>query len=64
MNFIDKLICEIDAGLRTAFAPAYAERMLPADAKKSALDHAATTASLVEPSTGPSAYAALDTASR
>jgi 3-demethoxyubiquinol 3-hydroxylase len=64
MNFIDKLICEIDAGLRTAFAPVYAERMLPADAKKSALDHAAASESSVESSIGPSAYAALDTISR
>ena len=30
MNIIDRLICELDAGLRTAFAPAHAERPLPA----------------------------------
>lgn len=26
MNFIDRLICEVDAGLRTVFAPAHAQR--------------------------------------
>jgi 3-demethoxyubiquinol 3-hydroxylase len=59
MNFIDKLICEVDAGLRTAFATAYAERALPADSEKSAAD-----TGLVEISAGPSAYAALDSVSR
>jgi 3-demethoxyubiquinol 3-hydroxylase len=36
MNVIDRFICEIDAGLRTAFAPAYAERPLPVDATAAA----------------------------
>jgi 3-demethoxyubiquinol 3-hydroxylase len=31
MNILDRFICELDAGLRTAFAPAYAERPLPED---------------------------------
>ena len=34
MNIIDRFICELDAGLRTAFAPAYAERRLPSDASE------------------------------
>jgi hypothetical protein len=59
MNFIDKLICEVDAGLRTTFAPAYAERALPADDEKTAV-----TAGSVETSADPSAYAALDSVSR
>lgn len=29
MNFIDRVICEIDTGLRVVFAPAHAERPLP-----------------------------------
>jgi len=29
MNFIDRVICELDAGLRTVFAQAHAERRLP-----------------------------------
>lgn len=32
MNIIDRLICEIDAGLRTTFASTHAERALPVDA--------------------------------
>jgi 3-demethoxyubiquinol 3-hydroxylase len=40
MNFIDQFICEIDAGLRTAFAPAYAERPLPVDAAEAASNNA------------------------
>lgn len=63
MNFIDKLICEIDAGLRTAFAPAYAERALPADNKKSTLDDAAIESS-IETAKGTSGFAALDMHSR
>ena len=59
MNFIDKFICEVDAALRTAFAPAYADRALPADSEKSALD-----AGAVETSAGLSAYTALDPVSR
>jgi 3-demethoxyubiquinol 3-hydroxylase len=30
MNFIDRLLCEVDTGLRTVFANAHAERPLPA----------------------------------
>jgi 3-demethoxyubiquinol 3-hydroxylase len=59
MNFIDKLICEVDAGLRTAFAPAYAERALPANSEKSAVDTGP-----IETSANLSAYAALDSVSR
>ena len=29
MNFVDRLICELDTGLRTAFAKAHADRALP-----------------------------------
>jgi 3-demethoxyubiquinol 3-hydroxylase len=29
MNFIDRLLCEVDTGLRTVFARAHAERALP-----------------------------------
>jgi 3-demethoxyubiquinol 3-hydroxylase len=32
MNFIDRLLCEVDTGLRTVFAHAHAERALPANA--------------------------------
>ena len=30
MNLIDRFICEVDSGLRTVYAPAHAERPLPA----------------------------------
>jgi 3-demethoxyubiquinol 3-hydroxylase len=36
MNIVDRFICEIDAGLRTAFAPAFAERPLPSCAAETA----------------------------
>ena len=29
MNIVDRVICELDAGLRTVFAPAYANRPMP-----------------------------------
>ena len=29
MNLVDRVICELDTGLRTVFAPAYAERPMP-----------------------------------
>ena len=61
MNFIDKLICEVDAGLRTTFAPAYADRPLPADVEKSSAQNAADS---LEISTLPSTFSALDTVSR
>ena len=61
MNFIDKLICEVDAGLRTTFAPAYADRPLPADVEKSSAQSATKS---LEISTLPSTFSALDTVSR
>lgn len=42
MNIIDRLICEIDTGLRTTFASTHAERALPVDATSAG----ATTAGL------------------
>jgi len=42
MNIVDRLICEIDAGLRTTFASTHAERALPVDATSAG----ATTAGL------------------
>ena len=35
MNFIDRVICEVDAGLRTVFAKPHAERPLPKPAPAS-----------------------------
>ncbi len=37
MNILDRFICEFDAGLRTLFAPAYAERPLPVDVTQHAV---------------------------
>jgi len=51
MNLVDRLICELDTGLRTVFATAHAERRLPmprrtAESPAAELDAAAREASI------------------
>jgi 3-demethoxyubiquinol 3-hydroxylase len=50
MNIVDRFISEIDAGLRTAFAPAYAERPLPSGATETASHNAPPDAAAREES--------------